>query len=251
MKRFLLVLMLWPGAALAGGYGAPVADSDARLEKLVRSYPDFIARRDGNWLVLKDGRRFAISDGRTDKTFDELMEAPDIDDMFYAAYPAGAAGIAPAQEFDPGRVRYRPLFDAMYGDCEHGKPRLTTIAWLPKHQGGTVEIAAANGVDKALSAVSAELDRLPDEFVKYLVPNSGTYVCRRIAGSTSRSMHAWGAAIDINAGRADYWRWSKAGWHNRVPMEIVAVFERHGFIWGGRWSHYDTMHFEYRPELLP
>jgi hypothetical protein len=28
------------------------------------------------------------------------------------------------------------------------------------------------------------------------------------------------------------------------------VFEQHGFIWGGRWAHYDTMHFEYRPELL-
>src|SRR5690242_16362928 len=27
-------------------------------------------------------------------------------------------------------------------------------------------------------------------------------------------------------------------------------FEQHGFIWGGRWAHYDTMHFEYRPELL-
>jgi hypothetical protein len=25
----------------------------------------------------------------------------------------------------------------------------------------------------------------------------------------------------------------------------------HGFIWGGYWYHYDTMHFEYRPELLP
>jgi len=22
------------------------------------------------------------------------------------------------------------------------------------------------------------------------------------------------------------------------------------FIWGGRWYHFDTMHFEYRPELL-
>lgn len=26
--------------------------------------------------------------------------------------------------------------------------------------------------------------------------------------------------------------------------------EKHGFIWGGCWYHYDTMHFEYRPELL-
>ena len=38
---------------------------------------------------------------------------------------------------------------------------------------------------------------------------------------------------------------------NRIPYEIVEIFERHGFIWGGRWYHFDTMHFEYRPELLP
>lgn len=244
-------MLLWPVAALAGGYGAPVADIGAKLDKLVRSYPAVVARRDGNWLVLKDGRRFAISDGRRDKSFDELIEHPDIDDMFYVPYPAGAAATAPAENVDPGRVRYRPLFDAMYGDCTRGKPPTTRIAWLPKHRGGTVEIAAANGADKALGAVSEELDLLPDKFLKYLVPNSGTYVCRDIAGSTARSMHAWAAAIDLNSAQADYWRWSKSGWHNRVPMEIVAVFERHGFIWGGRWSHYDTMHFEYRPELLP
>ena len=68
-------------------------------------------------------------------------------------------------------------------------------------------------------------------------------------------MHSWGAAIDINAARADYWLWQgsgviEAGLVNRIPTEIVAIFERHGFIWGGKWSHYDTMHFEYRPELL-
>ncbi|WP_265937085.1 M15 family metallopeptidase [Aliarcobacter butzleri] len=28
------------------------------------------------------------------------------------------------------------------------------------------------------------------------------------------------------------------------------MFEKYGFIWGGRWYHFDTMHFEYRPELL-
>jgi len=30
----------------------------------------------------------------------------------------------------------------------------------------------------------------------------------------------------------------------------VEVFKRHGFTWGGKWHHYDTMHFEYRPELF-
>jgi hypothetical protein len=64
-------------------------------------------------------------------------------------------------------------------------------------------------------------------------------------------MHAWGAAIDINPAYSNYWRWSVAsGYVNRIPPELVAVFERHGFIWGGRWAHFDTMHFEYRPELL-
>ncbi len=37
---------------------------------------------------------------------------------------------------------------------------------------------------------------------------------------------------------------------DKYPKEIVEVFEKHGFIWGGKWSHYDLMHFEYRPELL-
>ena len=36
---------------------------------------------------------------------------------------------------------------------------------------------------------------------------------------------------------------------NEIPREIVDIFEKHGFIWGGKWYHYDTMHFEYRPEL--
>ena len=30
----------------------------------------------------------------------------------------------------------------------------------------------------------------------------------------------------------------------------VGLSEKHGFIWGGKWYHYDTMHFEYRPEII-
>ena len=32
--------------------------------------------------------------------------------------------------------------------------------------------------------------------------------------------------------------------------DIVDAFEAEGFAWGGRWYHYDTMHFEWRPELF-
>ena len=96
---------------------------------------------------------------------------------------------------------------------------------------------------------------MPGNLIKYLVPAAGTYNCRKIAGSSARSMHAYGAAIDINTGFADYWRWvssdrTQPRWRNRVPIRIVRIFEKQGFIWGGYWYHFDTMHFEYRPELL-
>jgi D-alanyl-D-alanine carboxypeptidase len=252
------ILLLCAGPGIADDrYGAPPPDINVYLEKLVRAYPDWIASSDGEHVVLKDGAKFAVSDHRTDKTFEELIEHPDIDDMFYVPYPAGSEPKQPPKNFDPGRVRYEPLFVAMYGDCKKNEvsPKLKTVAWLPAHHGGHVAITAANGVDQALAAVSQELDALPGDVTKFLVPTSGTYNCRNIAGSNVRSMHAYGAAIDLNATYSDYWRWSKdlsaPVWINRIPVEIVRVFAKHGFIWGGTWYHFDTMHFEYRPELLP
>ena len=66
-------------------------------------------------------------------------------------------------------------------------------------------------------------------------------------------MHAFAAAIDVNDKQADYWVLkgaaasspgaTGAGRHRRD-------FERHGFIWGAKWFHVDSMHFEYRPELI-
>jgi hypothetical protein len=69
-------------------------------------------------------------------------------------------------------------------------------------------------------------------------------------------MHSFGIAIDINVSSADYWRWNsgrtapglKKG--KKIPYRLIEIFERRGFIWGGKWYHYDTMHFEYRPELF-
>jgi D-alanyl-D-alanine carboxypeptidase len=246
------------GAAAADDlYGAPPADIAAHLQRLVKAYPDWIASADNDHVVLKSGARFAVSDRRTDKTFDDLVEHPDIDDMFYVPYPAGIAPQQPPKNSDPGRVRFEPLFVAMYGDCRNNEvvPKLKTVEWLPAHQGGHVVITAANGVDQALTAVSRELDAVPSDLTKFLTPTGGTYNCRTVAGSHARSMHAYGAAIDINTKYSEYWRWSKdqnaPAWKNRIPTEIVRVFERHGFIWGGYWYHFDTMHFEYRPELLP
>ena len=126
--------------------------------------------------------------------------------------------------------------------------------WMPGHGGAPLRVTTGNGAADQLEAVVRDLERLPAAMTSYLVPSAGTYNCRVIAGTDRRSMHAYGAAIDISTRHADYWRWAGgegARYRNRIPWEIVQVFERHGFIWGGKWSHFDTMHFEYRPELLP
>jgi hypothetical protein len=253
----LLATSAIPGRAQES-YGSPPPHIKDSLTRLIESYPDWIAGFDDEFLSLKNGMKFAISDRRTDKSFDELLEKPDIDDMFYAPYPAGSAPRQPAKNVDPGRVRFEPLFAAMYGDCNKNEVvrKLRTIDWLPQRGGGRISFTTVNGADKALEAVSRDLEKLPAEFVKYLKPTAGTYNCRKIAGSSATSMHAYGAALDINVAFSDYWRWSAAkghepAWKNRIPIEVIEVFERHGFIWGGYWYHFDTMHFEYRPELLP
>ena len=260
-RRYVLAAAICLFASVGSGnagntYGVPPPNVDAYLDTLVRSYPDWIEHHDSEYLILKSGLKFPISDYRTDKSFEELIEHPDIDDMFYVPYPFGTTPKQPAKNYDPGRVRFGPLFQAMYGDCKKNEvvSKLRTIDWLSAHGGEHVVVTTVNGIDKALTAVSRELDKLPIDYIRFLKPTAGTYNCRNIAGSNVRSMHAYGAAIDINSKYSDYWRWSSSGsdpiWKNQIPIEIVRIFEKHGFIWGGYWYHFDTMHFEYRPELF-
>ncbi len=85
---------------------------------------------------------------------------------------------------------------------------------------------------------------------------AGSFNWRPIAGTDRLSMHAYGAAIDPNAELGGYWLWTGAAegevgeYDNRLPPELVRAMERRGFIWGGKWHHFDGMHFEYRPELI-
>jgi hypothetical protein len=98
---------------------------------------------------MKGDKKFQISDGKTAKTFDVLLEHPDIDDMFYVPFPVGSAPKQPVKNSDPERVRFEPLFIAMYGDCKKQdvSKNLRTIDWLPRHAGGRVTITKGNGVD--------------------------------------------------------------------------------------------------------
>jgi hypothetical protein len=234
----------------------PIAGFAASVDDLLRAYPDALSSFDGNDLIWHDGTRMLVDDGRPGKSMEEQLRHGSILDQLRLPYPVGAP-LLPAPQQDPGRVRNRAFFDKMYGDCTRNqvRPKLVPVVWLPNTWGHVVQITSVNGIDRRLSAISRELDELSTQDKRYLYPPGGTYVCRPVADTGQPSMHSWGAAIDINPVFSDYWLWHRSVggrpvYVNRIPLEIVAIFERHGFIWGGRWAHFDTMHFEYRPELL-
>ena len=226
---------------------------ESPVDALVRAYPDFLASHDESFLIWKDGTRMPLSDGRSGKTFDEKLRNPSILDQVSLPYVKGPMSKPPGQEEDPGRFRNVAFFDKMYGDCTKGEVqrKLAEVPWLPQSGGGTVPVTTVNSVAERLRTISEELDRLSPNFKRYAIPSAGTFNCRPVRDTGNRSMHAWGGAIDLNTNFADYWLWNTSnGYRNRIPFEIVEIFERHQFIWGGKWEHFDTMHFEYRPELI-
>ncbi len=237
-------------ATMAAATGGGSADQRA----LLNAYPGAF-RIEGNAVVFPSGTRVPWDDGRR-KSAAELLTDGDVEDMFHYPYPAGSSR-PPGRDEDPGRVRSDAFFKALYGASEGAvRANLRAVPWVPKLGGGTLLVTTRFGVDEKLEAVSRDLERLPSRLHKYLVPPAGTFNWRAIAGTNRLSVHSYGAAIDINTKFTNYWRWDaqQAGgtipYRNQIPAEIVAVFEQHCFVWGGRWYHYDTMHFEYRPELL-
>ena len=242
-------------AMLAGFADAAGAGEHAALDALVRAYPDFLAGYDATDLIWRDGTRMPLAEGRPTADLAEMLRRGSILDQIRLPYPAGPLTAGAGPTGDPGRVRNRAFFDKMYGNCWKGEvpPRLVNVVWLPRSWGRAIEVTSVNSVAQQLAAVSAEVDALPLALKRYAYPPAGTYNCRTVADTGQPSMHARGAAVDISRAHADYWLDHRAGDNERpsqIPTDIVEIFERHGFIWGGKWSHYDTMHFEYRPELL-
>jgi hypothetical protein len=89
----------------------------------------------------------------------------------------------------------------------------------------------------------AALAQVVQEGLSNLVdPNdyAGCYVPRFIGRTSDRplSHHAWGTALDINVSH------NPMGGTPHQDPRLVAIFEQHGFTWGGRWVVPDGMHFE-------
>lgn len=222
------------------------------VKALMKAYPDFVKGYGDGKVIFTDGTSMVYDDGRN-KDFPTMLDDSDIEDMFYTRYIQPAPGESPEYLADAGRSRNEPLFKKMYGNSAGAvRKTLVNVPWF----GQNVQFTSVNGAAAQLKKVAAELAQHP-EHNKYL-KSSGSFYWRPVRGAKRLSAHSYGIAFDIGVDYSDYWLWrngnaketTKIKYANRIPQKIVDIFRKHGFIWGGAWYHYDTMHFEYRPEIL-
>ena len=224
---------------------------------LMTAYPDALTdveSKDGQvWLLTKSGGRLLYDDRKT-KSFDSKLSGADLQDMLELVYPLRRVTTLMPTNMDPGRFRCYPLLNALYGNSESAR-----YAHLVRVPFGTQNllfstVASASAQLAKASAEVAALVRSQPAVGDDAYPSSGTWNSRYIAGTTNLSAHAYGIAIDLHAHAGDYWTSAStaagAARLSGYPADLTQIFENQGFIWGGKWNHFDIMHYEYRPEIL-
>ncbi len=233
---------------------------DLRFKALQKAYPEIKAIQSKN-IVWADGTLMPLNQPMHPNLPHQIFSNPTLlDQLLSPCYVPGKPLVGFKPEDDPGRIRYEPFFRKIYGNsAENVEKNLVIIDWMPKIFGKKfpLKVTRIHHIDQKIRAISQQLEQLVQKnpaLKPFLNHPAGTFYWRFIAGTHQLSEHSFGIALDINAAHSNYWQWDlKKGhfkYHNTIPWPIVAVFEKEGFIWGGKWLHYDTMHFEYRPEVI-
>jgi hypothetical protein len=237
------------------------------MRTFAEAYPDKISAVEflnGDWTMEVNGERFYFANGRF---LPEELRKEWNEYLPYDFYPYPWTGTAAERRAEFENPVYSIgssfLFDTLYAapsedeswDSQEKysflgvkmlinaqiKPLLDTIA---------ANIRSAAQTDPSISEWIAELQTTP--------PSYG-WNWRAIASTNRRSNHSYGTAIDLLPkdlkGRLTYWQWTPHETVDREtyympPETVIEIFENYGFVWGGNWSLVDTMHFEYRPEIL-
>lgn len=94
----------------------------------------------------------------------------------------------------------------------------------------------AESLGRVLSAIAKS------EHAGILKEYAGCFNFRKKRGGSSYSLHAYGAAIDLdpdNNGMRDSWPMRAT-----MPLEVMEFFAAEGWKAAGAWWGYDAMHFE-------
>ncbi|MBF7811100.1 M15 family metallopeptidase [Clostridium beijerinckii] len=225
---------------------------------LMLSYPQHIVdvekkSDDEVYIIMKSGKKI-IYDDKKEKNHEVKLTNPDLQDMLEQDYPLERNTEIMDKNFDPGRARHYELLSEVYGNSKGAIEK--NLASL-KYGYTNYQFNKQNNANASLEAALKELMPLAksrSDIGSILYPASGTFNYRVISGTGRLSPHSYGIAIDLKSDKRDYWKWSseKAGKErlSDYPKELVEAFEKNNFVWGGKWGHFDILHFEYRPEII-
>ena len=257
-------------------------DAERVMKALAAAHPKRIGvavLRDGDWAVQIRGEWFYYAGGRL---LPEQLRtrAEEYDRLPFYPYPEelpawqppsaeSAARFRDAGSSRQTRTSKRSTFfwDAVWNvrTREEAWNQVKTIRFLGKetlvHYAVLEELALIEQKIQAAAVSNAEVRTWISS-----IDLVSAWEWRNIADIQTRSNHAYGIAIDILPkasalrGLETYWLWTqqkKIDWWTvsykgryQPPDAVIKIFESYGFIWGGKWIFYDTMHFEYRPELI-
>ena len=263
MTLFVSGLYIAKDPSQGSAFVAPTIESsyDVTMKQdilcLLLAYPGYIKdiekAEERIYVVLKSGVKL-VYDDKKQKSMDRKMANPDLQDMLEQAYPLTTTGKLMELDYDPSRVRMYDLLKEVYGSNQQQiEKQLRNV----NAGGKNFQFSKSNGAGEALKSAMTELVSLSQKSNKVAAaafPSSGTFNYRVISGTNRLSPHAFGIAIDLARDSRDYWKWaSREQGQKRLegyPKEIVALFEKYNFVWGGKWGHFDILHFEYRPEII-
>jgi hypothetical protein len=258
----------------------PWADPESIIRAFARAYPESVeevAMRNGDWALRIDDMWFHFADGKMlrEDSLDEaefysgysfypyrpeLPELPEYTEQEIAELEARVESQATS-----GIGRHMGLIDALWGIDDFGSSdQSVKTIYLFRRQ-----VNVHRSLLEDLAEVEARIYRLAesDAELRSYIENIGTITghnWRQISGTSSRSLHSYGIAVDILPARYSsaqvYWRWARQlglPWYilpyeQRLmpPEAFIREFEKAGFVWGGKWRRFDTIHFEYRPEIF-
>jgi hypothetical protein len=258
----------------------PAERAERVMKALAAAYPNAVEKaefRNDDWAVLMKGRWFYYADGRL--LPEEFLDQKEqfARQSFYRYFPDLPEWKAPEGEAAErmksvlGNRRARPpkqspdFFDTLWDAHNRSESydNLVRIRFL-----GRV-VLVHRGIAERLGKVEARIQEAAktDPALQSWIDNIGSVVAwnwRNVAASVSRSFHSYAIAVDIQPkstrGLQTYWQWtadSDPEWYAvpyserfHPPEPAIKAFEAYGFCWGGKWPLFDTMHFEYRPEIM-
>lgn len=236
----------------------PASDRPAIAIALELAYPSLRVDEKVGKVILAGGESLPL--GRdTRRAPREILADASIAEQFAQVYPlAFDLSARETAWYDPGRFRNDALFRALWFNDEASAARsLVSVRYAGAHArprfAMTTKHCVAHQLHGAFAVLAAQNDPALEQFFTKV---GGSFNWRVIAGTQRLSSHSFGIALDLNTELGGYWRWSGARegavgpYRNHYPENLVSTLERFGFIWGGKWHHFDGMHFEYRPELI-